>query len=474
MIRAFYLPLALVALLLALACDGDEPSPRPPGTQPTSATTPTTPDPNGTFVPFTPVPATATPRPRPEANPFPEELREEANSLLAQIGEVRDTPVRREIDMFILTREQARAFYEGDTDSTGDEPPSDSTEPEEEPPPRPFNLRQETYVLLGLIPPPQPSTGTGNLEDQQLDNLISQITGFYSNEFGALYLVENSGSCVQLESTIVHELTHALQYQYRDIDGIVSDRVGNWDSTRALLTVLEGDAVFTETLVLGFSTRSACVRQPVCFEIPPPRSASPYVIERELDSWYEDGVCFVSAVRDKLTRGITGILEDLPTTTEQILHPDKYLAGEEARPVFLNSLVESLGPGWEQKGRANLGEFGLQNLLLTGLPDNPDFVQAAAAGWGGDSFFFYQHEDGAKLLHLETRWDSGAQAIEFYSALVQAMVNLSGDDPPDGTATRYRTEINGVIWSTTVASDRVTLLVSPDEDAIANAATTVE
>jgi hypothetical protein len=327
MIRRLLLPITLVALLLTQACDGDDGEVRPFGTKPAAAaTTPTTPEPSGTFIPFTPTAPTPTPRQRPEANPFPEVLREVAQSLLTQIGEVRDTTPRREIDMFLLTREQARAFYEGEPDPSGGETPPDAAEPEEEAPPRPFNLRQETYVLLGLVPPPEPSTGTGELQDRQLDNLLSQITGFYSNEFGALYLVENSGSCVQLESTIVHELTHALQYQYRDIDALVRDRAGDWDGQRALLTVLEGDAVFTETLVLGFSTRSTCVRQPVCFEIPPPRSASPYVIERELDTWYEDGVCFISAVRDKLTRGITGIFEDLPTTTEQILHPEKYLA----------------------------------------------------------------------------------------------------------------------------------------------------
>jgi hypothetical protein len=472
MIRSLYLPVALLALLLAFACSGD-PTQQPPETRPASAKTPTTPEPNATFIPFTPTTPTATPRPRPEANPFPEDLRQEAAALLTQIGEVRGTPARREIDMFILTREQARAYYLGDADPVGNEEPSDSTETEAKPP-QPFNLRQETYVLLGLIPPPDPSTGASGLEEQQIDNLISQITGFYSNEFGALYLVENSGSCVQQRSTIVHELTHALQYQYRDIDSLAQERAGNWDATTALLDVLEGDAVYTETRVLGFSTRSSCVREPVCFEIAPQRSDSPYVVERELDTWYEDGVCFIAAVRDRLTRGITGIFEDLPTTTEQILHPDKYLAGEPARLVFLNSLLDSLGPGWEQKGRANLGEFTLQNLLLTGLPDDRVLVQDAAAGWGGDSFFFYRKDDGAELLHLETRWDSADDASEFYAALVQAMVNLSGDAGPEEGATQYRTTIGNVTWSTTVASDRVTLLVSTDPAALEAAAAVVE
>jgi hypothetical protein len=478
--RLAVLPIALLSLLLAFACDGDESS-EPAVVRPTTSASPTTPEPDSGFIPFTPVPPTATPRPRPEAEPLPADLQEAATALFMQVGEVRGTPARREVDMFLLTREQARAFYAGDGDeatSDNGDTPSDAADPEEGTPQGPFNLRQETYVLLGLVPPPQPpsesSPGTGTLQEQQIENLISQITGFYSNEFGALYLVENSGSCVQIESTIVHELTHALQYQYRDVDGLVRERTGNWDETRALLTVLEGDAVFTETAVLGFSTRSSCVREPRCFEIPPARSAQPYVIERELDTWYEDGFCFIQAVEGQVTRGITGIFEDPPTSTEQILHPEKYLAGEEPRPVFLNSLLEAIGPGWEQKGRSSFGEFGLQNLLLLGLSDDPEQVQKAAAGWGGDSFYFYQDEEGEQLLHIETRWDSGAEAFEFYASLVQAIQNLSDDDAPSEGAVRYRAEIGDVTWSTTYASDRVTLLVSTSRDAVEAAATMVE
>jgi hypothetical protein len=268
-------------------------------------------------------------------------------------------------------------------------------------------------------------------------------------------------------------MTHALQYQYRDIDGLATERRGNWDGMRALLDVLEGDAVYTETLVLGFSTRST-YREPVCFEIPAPiRPGTPYVVERELDTWYEDGVCFIAAVRDKLTRGITGVYEDLPTTTEQILHPDKYLAGETARPVFLNNLAGDLGDGWELVGNANFGEFGLQNILLAGTPEQRVEVQAAAAGWGGDAFNFYAGDAGAQLLHLETRWDAGAEAQEFFTALVASIVARGGEAPEEGIS-RYRASLGEVIWSTTVASDRVTLLVSTDPAAIEAAAASVE
>lgn len=465
--RTLLAPVALLALLLAAACDGGDSDVAQDGS-PTAAPTQATLTPGTTVIPFTPTTPTPEPRPRPEANPFPDDLRDQALALLQQIGDVRGTPSRREVDMFLLTRDQARAYY------SGGEEPSDSTPPDQTPPP-PFDLRQETYVLLDLIPPPE-AAGGRNLEEQQIDNLIDLITGFYSNDFMAFYLVESINGGIYgglARSTIVHELTHALQYQYRDIDGLARERSGDWDATTALLDVLEGDAVYTETLVLGFSTRST-YREPICFEIPAPiRAGTPYVVERELDTWYEDGVCFIAAVRDELTRGITGVFEDLPTTTEQILHPGKYLAGETARPVFLNSLTESLGPGWEQKGRANFGEFGLQNILLTGLAADRARVQEAAAGWGGDSFFLYANDDGDRLLHLETRWDGQTDAREFFDALVASIVNRGGEAPEEG-ATRYRAAIDGVTWSTTVASDRVTLLVSTNPEAIEAVAALVE
>ena len=129
-------------------------------------------------------------------------------------------------------------------------------------------------MLLGLIPPPEQAGGR-DLDAQQLDNLIPLITGFYSHEFNAFYLVDTipggiSGGSAR--STIVHELTHALQYQYVSVDAIAQQRVNDWDGTTALLDVLEGDAVNTEIQVLGFSVRST-YRKPVCFTIPAPPDA---------------------------------------------------------------------------------------------------------------------------------------------------------------------------------------------------------
>ncbi|HWO73419.1 MAG TPA: hypothetical protein VNN21_07665, partial [Dehalococcoidia bacterium] len=392
--------IAVASLALALAagaaCGGEAPR----ETAPLATATQVAPTPQPTAT------ATPPPRPRPEANPFPPELQAEAERLLQRIAEVRNSPPKRGVDMFVLTREQARAHYSRPSGS----PPAQET-------PARLDLKQEVYELLGLVPS-RAQTGR-DLEQQQVDNLIALITGFYEPEWNALYLLEtlNGGLYGGLaRSTIVHELTHALQYQYADLDAEEKRRAGNWDATTALLDVIEGDAVNTEIQVLGYSTRST-YRQPVCFVIPPPqRQGTPFVVERELDTWYEDGLCFVQVASKQLSNGVAGIFERLPETTEQILHPEKYLADEGPAPVHPAPLTSALGSGWQEVGRNTFGEFGLQNVLLTGLVSERAAVQAAAAGWGGDAFVLYAN-GAARLFHGETIWDSPEDAQEFFAVL---------------------------------------------------------
>ena len=86
-----------------------------------------------------------------------------------------------------------------------------------------------------------------------------------------------------------------------------------------------------------------------------------------------------------LANGVADVWAALPTTTEQILHPEKYLAGEGALPVSLPPLTPALGAGWRSLLGSSFGEFSLQNLLLLGLAADRVLVQRAAAGWGGDA-----------------------------------------------------------------------------------------
>ncbi len=359
--------------------------------------------------------------------------------------------------MFLLSREQARVFYSGGpNDSDSSQAPA-------------LDLKQEVYDLLGLVPKPEEFRGA------ELDNLISLLTGFYSPELGALYLLETINGGIDgplARSTIVHELTHALQFQYYDIRSIVAARTGDWDAMTALLDVLEGDAVATEAALLGFSTRST-YREPVCFSIPAPqRPGTPFIVERELDTWYEDGLCFVELVLAQSPGGIAAIFDNLPTTTEQILHPEKYLVGEDAKTVTLQSLSASLGEDWQPLGQGTLGEFTLQNILLQGLADDRARAQAAAAGWGGDGWSFYS-DGNARLLQITILWDSVAEARDFWDALVLSINNRAAGLISPAERDSFDIDLDGSSWRAAILADKITILVADDLVTLERAASTM-
>lgn len=465
-----------VVLLCALvvACSGGDDDPDETPTVALTATPSATSTPEGTATRApspTPEP-TSTPLPRPDANPFPADLREEALSLLQEIAVARGVEEPEPVDMFLLTRDQARDFYDNsnddDDDDDGDGEDGDDEEgtPTPTPGPRPLDPRQVLYELLGLVPEAEEGTDTPTADEEALNNLISIITGFYAPMYDAFYMIEtiNGGIYGPLaRSTIVHELTHALQYQSVDIDSIAARRGGNFDATTALLSVMEGDAVNSELEILGYSTRST-LRVPTCFEIPPQRNpGTPFAIERELDVWYEDGLCFVQAIAGELENGIADVFENLPTTMEQVLHPEKYLEGERAQPIAPKPLTDALGGDWEQLGEGVFGEFGLQNILLNGLPEDRGRVQEGAAGWGGDAWLLYTSGDD-RLLQMETVWDTEEEAPQFIDVLrasLEALGFTSQVEGPTTTLTR-----DAVTWSVTLRGDSVSVLVTTSPEAL--------
>src|SRR5262249_289792 len=128
-----------------------------------------------------------------------------------------------------------------------------------------------------------------------------------------------------------------------------------------------------------------------------------------------------------------------PRSTEQVLHPAKYLADEPPLPVTL---------GYEPpRGKlvcgGVVGELLIRSLLGTDATE-------AAAGWGGDNYRVWD-VDGATLLVWRTRWDSPADAAEFLEAVRARFAKSHGPARADGD------------WAV-FAKDPWKLAVSPSRD----------
>lgn len=437
--------LAVPLILLAFACSSDSESPDPTST----ATTVGESTPVATAA--TVASGSPTPAPTPArtvssaAEPFSESQRATALEILEKAGNLRGAPSNEPVDTYLIDRQGALDDY---TNSFTDEDK------------RLLGVQSRLYGLVGLIP-----DGTDYIETF-LSLIETGILGYYDPDLKAFFLLDDLGglSSQTSLSTIVHEFAHALQDEYYDINKMYDARKTDWDASTALAHVIEGNAVATESAYFGRAVRP----KPACFQLPGfSRSNPPYTIVRELNSWYDDGLCFLEAVAPNLADQ-EAVLQNLPVSTEQIFHPEKYRAGEQPVAVSLPSLLSALGSGWSQSETSTLGEFTLQNLLIQGLSTDRARVLTAAGGWGGDKWAFYESGDD-RVFHTVIAWDTESDASEFLSALTQSLSGRGGKE----TAASERSsewQVEGKTWRIDRSGLNVTLLVADSADDLNRAA----
>jgi hypothetical protein len=116
-----------------------------------------------------------------------------------------------------------------------------------------------------------------------------------------------------------------------------------------------------------------------------------------------------------------------PASTEQVLHPEKYAAGEAPAAVSLPSdLAAKLGSGWSVPLVDTFGEFQLGVWLRNSPGIDKATADAAAAGWGGDRIAAIKGPNGAWGVVLRTAWDTAKDAGEFETAAKPLVDGLAG------------------------------------------------
>jgi hypothetical protein len=131
---------------------------------------------------------------------------------------------------------------------------------------------------------------------------------------------------------------------------------------------------------------------------------------------YSQGYDFVKALYDSGGwERVNEAYDQLPVSTEQILHFDKYESYEPPIEVPAPPLAEALGDGWRVVDTNNQGEWYTQLILKQHLSAGE--AAEAAAGWGGDRYTVVYNDDTGQIVaawHLV--WDSSTEAEEFIDA----------------------------------------------------------
>ena len=85
---------------------------------------------------------------------------------------------------------------------------------------------------------------------------------------------------------------------------------------------------------------------------------------------------------------INQALETPPASTEQVLHLEKFAAGEMPISVEMPDLGRVLGGGWKHVRTGVLGELFITAWLETDF--SPQAASIAATGWGGDAYSLFE------------------------------------------------------------------------------------
>jgi len=313
------------------------------------------------------------------------------------------------------------------------------------------------------------------LDDPELDlhqlyvDLYSEaVLGYYDPAVDELFLVSNEEGLSGLtELTMSHELVHALQDQHYDLEAFRPEDL-DADQATAVTALIEGDAESASTqyainyMEPGEISEAVAESGDISSDVV---NSAPVYIREGLYFPYVQGSAFVGQlIADGGFERVDAAYADPPTSTEQILHPEKYL-GERDDPqaVTLPDLTGALS-GWTTERDDTLGEWDLEIMLHeSGAEESGE----AAAGWGGGQWAFYESDSGDDtLVIMSTMWDTEADAEEFDTALRGALdsAGAAQDGIWDDGSGRFTAFVAG-------ADGTLTYIASTDRAAVENALT---
>jgi hypothetical protein len=245
--------------------------------------------------------------------------------------------------------------------------------------------------------------------------ILENVGGMYNEKTRELLAVEEYRDLDMLNTpALVHEFRHAVQDQHFGLARLLGDHSDYDDRRLAALAAIEGDATLVMILQLGLDPDligdAFSADNVLAFSAAAGTSslaAAPAVVRHQLLMPYLDGLKFSREILKKRSwKGLNHVFRQPPQSSEQILHPQKYLLQEKPMAVRIGYSPAH----WRLVHSGVIGEFFLNVLLAKdGEP------VTAAAGWGGDFHALYRHGDAYMLL-WEAEWDLPADCERFAAA----------------------------------------------------------
>lgn len=290
----------------------------------------------------------------------------------SEVSRVRGLPFLSDVPVVTLDRDEVIRVLRENTN--------------EEMPPDVLRDEVESLILIGMVPVDYDAVnGVYAL-------LQASLAGFYDDKERRMVLLGDLGADARTE-TLVHEGVHALQDQHFRLGARLHYKSGQSEATSALHALAEGDATsaaFDATLGSAFEVPEKLFADRMAEAAETISPDTPGALRSTLISAYTDGFAFVQDLR---RRGgfaaVNAAWNDPPTTTEQVLHPEKLFQKEQAVAVRAPATPAILTGAHVHEEM--LGEQGLRIVLEQWSTRQEAAI--AAAGWGGDRYVVARNGD---------------------------------------------------------------------------------
>ena len=324
-------------------------------------------------------------------------------------------------------------------------------------------LRQENiYKSLFLMEENE------SLQDVTANWIASWTAVTVNKDIYVLFENFNPWDMPNAEAILIHELTHVWQSTL--------PKPTTYDTEKAQNALLEGDATYMADYYktqYNHNHNNSNSDNNDFFSSPINKlSALLYYIPQQLNfvypnvpltvtklQWfpYIQGKNFVSAIINN-SGGIWDRLNQcytpsyIPSTTTQILHPNKYFTGDTTIKPIPPTLTDNdwtLIPTKYGYSSDTYGEYFIYIMLNNWLHDEHQ-TQTAAEGWNGDTFTYYE-KDNDFLFTWNITWNNIHDASEFSKAFTDMMNNTQANkENPNqwNTNNRYLT----LIWNPNTAT----------------------
>jgi hypothetical protein len=286
----------------------------------------------------------------------------------------------------------------------------------------------EMLVALGVAPP-----GFDYMK-ATVSLMSAELAGYYEPTEKTMYLASDLDPG-ERAATLAHELVHALQDQHYDLGKLLEYRQDQSDAQSALHALAEGDATSAmldrmlaskgakatdlSDELLGVQVRAAA-------QFGARASDVPEILRRSMIAPYVDGILFVHWLR---RRGGWAEVDKAwsapPVSTEQLLHPEKFLSHEAPLVVAVPVAPDHTWPASEYTDV--MGEESIRLLLEEWLPRVP--ALDAASGWGGDRIAVFR-SGSHRAMGWHLRYDTVEGAKRVAAALARGVAAQPGKPHP--------------------------------------------